>query len=317
MRTGFIGALEIKLASPLPQNSDWGNILDQIATDWLRVTNGNVILNVTHNLQVNESMLMQWLRQDRYQAVVITSEAFYTIAPEVMALSIPFLIRNDAEFDAVLQEVRPSLDAKIEERGYRVMAWAKGGWVKIFSRTPILTPDDLKKSRLAVNPSNAKLIDAFKSMGFQVVGASMNDVTPFLQGNKIDAFYQSPILVQATQIYKYAGNMSSFNLAPFMGGVLINNQGWNSIPEKYRSQLQEIVRRAGIEFEQSFQRRESESIASMRRDGINYVEASPQVEQLWLDTLGPQIDALVERNIFDKGMYQRIQAILQRTRGAR
>ncbi|MDR0998607.1 MAG: hypothetical protein LBL70_06020, partial [Treponema sp.] len=42
------GAVEIRLASPLPHNSDWGLILDRIAAEWYQVTNGEVVLNISH-----------------------------------------------------------------------------------------------------------------------------------------------------------------------------------------------------------------------------------------------------------------------------
>jgi TRAP-type C4-dicarboxylate transport system substrate-binding protein len=315
--TGFTGALEIRLASSLPHNSDWGIILDQVAADWQRITNGEVTLTIFHQRAGTEEQFLQWLKQNRFQAAVFTSEAFYTIAPEIMALSIPFLIRTNEEFDAVLQEVRPLLDTKIEENGFIPLAWAKGGFVKIFSRSPVLTPDDLKRLKLGISPSNTKLADAFKTMGFQIVGASMSDIPAFLASGRIDAIYQSPIYVQTSQFYKVVGNMSSFNLAPFMGGVLMNKQGWESIPARYRDQLREIVRQAGVAFENSFQKREAEAIEIMRRDGVNYVEVNPQAEQVWMSTLQPQIAALAERGIFNKEMYLRIQGILQRRQGAR
>jgi TRAP-type C4-dicarboxylate transport system substrate-binding protein len=308
------GAVEIKLASSLPRNSDWGIILDQIAAQWHQVTNGEVVLNVAHQRPGSEDQYLQWLRQNRFQAAVFTSSALYSIAPEIMALSIPFLIRNNDEFEAVLEEVRPLLDSKIEEKGFKNLAWAKAGWVKIFSRSPVFTPDDLRKLKLATNPGDKKLSDAFKALGFQLVGTSMSDVPAFLLSGRIDAIYQSPIAVQASSIYKEARNMSSINLAPFMGGVLMNRQGWESIPERYRGQLQDIVRRAGKAFEDSFQRREAEAIEIMRKDGVIYNEASPQMEQLWLNDMNSRIPSLVDRNVFNKDMYLRIQDILQRYR---
>jgi TRAP-type C4-dicarboxylate transport system substrate-binding protein len=313
---GPAGAVEIKLASPLPRNSDWGIILDRIAAEWYQVSNGDVILSVTHQRPGSEEQYLQWLRQNRFQAAVFTSSALYSIAPEIMALSIPFLIRNNDEFEAVLGEVRPILDSKIEEKGFKNLAWAKAGWVNIFSRSPVFSPDDLRRLKLATNPGDKRFADAFKALGFQLVGVSLSDVPAFLLSGRIDAIYQSPIAVQASSIYKEARNMSSINLAPFMGGILMNRQGWESIPERYRQRLQEIVRGAGREFEDSFQRREEEAIAAMRSDGIIYNEITPQMEQVWLEDMNSRIPGLVDRNVFNKDMYLRIQEILRRYRSS-
>lgn len=311
------GAVEIKLASSLPSNSDWGVILDRIAADWYRISNGEVILTVQHQRAGSEEEYLRWLRQDRFQAAVFTSSALNNVAPEIMALSIPFLIRNNEEFDAVLAEVRPILDAKIEERGYKNLTWAKAGWVKIFSRSRVSVPDDLRRLKLATSPSDKKFSDAFKAMGFQLVGAPITDIPLFFNSGRIDAIYQSPIMVQATSLHKMANHLLSLNLAPFMGGILMNPQGWERIPERYREPLREIVRRAGMEFEESFYRREAEAVALMRREGIIYNEISSREEQIWLNDIGSRIPGLVDRNIFDKAMYLRIQDILQRYRSSR
>jgi TRAP-type C4-dicarboxylate transport system substrate-binding protein len=311
------GTVEIKLASSLPSNSDWGIILDRIAADWYRVSNGEVILSISHQRAGTEEQYLQWLRQNRFQAAVFTSSALNNVAPEIMALSIPFLIRNNEEFDAVLAEVRPLLDTKIEERGYKNLAWAKAGWVKIFSRSRVSVPNDLRRLKLGTSPSDKKFSDAFKALGFQMVGVSLTDIPLFFNSGRIDAIYQSPIAVQTSSIYKMAGHMLSLNLAPFMGGILMNRQGWESIPERYREALREIVRRAGMEFEDSFYRREAEAVAIMRRDGLVYNEISPQEEQVWLNDISARIPGLVDRNVFDKAMYLKIEDILQRYRGSR
>jgi TRAP-type C4-dicarboxylate transport system substrate-binding protein len=306
--------VEIRLASPLPHNSDWGLILDRIAAEWYQVTNGEVVLNISHQRPGTEDQYLQWLRQNRFQAAVFTSQAFYSIASEIMALSVPFFIRNNDEFDAVLQEVRPLLDAKIEEKGFKALAWVKGGWVMIFSRSPVFTPDDLRRLKVGTNPGDKKLNDAFKALGFQVVGSSLADIPTFLISGRIDAFYQSPIAVQASSLYREARNLSSIRLAPFMGGVLMNRQGWASIPERYREQLHDIVRKAGREFEDSFQRREAEAVEVMRRDGVTYNEVTPQMEQLWLNDISSRIPGLLDRNVFNKEMYLKVQEILERYR---
>jgi TRAP-type C4-dicarboxylate transport system substrate-binding protein len=313
---GGLGAVEIRLASPLPRNSDWGIILDRIAAEWYEVTNGEVVLNISHQRSGSEDQYLQWLRQNRFQAAVFTSQAFYSFGSEIMTLSVPFFIRNNEEFDAVLQEVRPFLDTKIEEAGFKALAWAKGGWVMIFSRSPVLSPNDLRRLKVGTNSGDQKLSNAFKALGFQMIGVSIYDVPVFLRRGQIDAFYQSPIQVQASQAYKEARYLSSLKLAPFMGGVLMNRQGWESIPERYRERLHEIVRRAGLEFEASFQRREAEAIAAMRQDGVIYNELSPQMEQVWLDDISSRIPALLDRNVFNKEMYLRIEEILQRYRSS-
>jgi TRAP-type C4-dicarboxylate transport system substrate-binding protein len=254
------------------------------------------------------------LRQDKIQAAIFTSIALNSVAPEIMALSIPFLIRNDGELDAVLQEVRPLLNSRIEEEGYIPMALVKGGWLKIFSRSPVYTPGDLRRLKVGTSPDEPELMDAFRTMGFQMVRASLTDTAQRLNSGMIDAIYQSPIAVSTFQLYRVAKHMSTVNLAPFMGGVMMSKTGWARIPPQYREPLREIIRQAGAEIENSFQRSEEDAIANMRQNGVSINQANPQQENEWYQEINRYIPELVNRNVFHRGMYERIQGILRNYR---
>jgi TRAP-type C4-dicarboxylate transport system substrate-binding protein len=309
--------ITINLASSLPRNSPWGRTLDRISAEWSRTTNGEVDLHVLHQYPGSEGDYLMKLRQDKIQAAIFTSIALNSVAPEVMALSIPFLIRDNGELDAVLQEVRPILNSRIEEEGYINMVLVKAGWVKIFSRSPVFTPRDLKRLKIGTNPDEQELTDAFRTMGFQMVRVALTDVAQRLNSGMIDALYQSPISVSAFQLYRVAKHMSTINLAPFMGGVLMSKHAWARIPPQYQAPLLEIVRKAGADIENSFQRGEEEAIANMRQNGAIINQASPQQEREWYEEITRHIPDLVNRGVFHRGMYDRIQAILQDYRGRR
>jgi TRAP-type C4-dicarboxylate transport system substrate-binding protein len=309
--------LTINLASSLPRNSPWGRTLDRIAAEWSRTTNGQVNLHILHQYPGSEGDYLMKLRQDKIQAAIFTSIALNSVTPEIMALSIPFLIRNNEELDFVLQEVRPTLNARIEEAGYINMALVKAGWVKIFSRSPVYTPNDLKRLKVGTSPDEPELLDAFRTMGFQMVRVSLTDVTQRLNSGMIDAIYQSPISVSAFQLYRVAKHMSTVNLAPFMGGVLMSKNAWSRIPAQYQGPLLEIVRQAGTEIENSFQRSEEEAIANMRQNGVIINQASPLQEDDWYREINRHLPDLVNRNVFHRGMYERIQVILRNYRERR
>jgi TRAP-type C4-dicarboxylate transport system substrate-binding protein len=304
----------ITLASSLPRNSPWGRTLDRIAAEWSRTSNGEVTLRILHQYPGSDGDYLMKLRQDKIQAGVFTSIALNSVAPEIMALSIPFLIRNNGELDAVLQEVRPLLNSRIEEEGYINMVLVKAGWVRIFSRSPVYTPGDLRRLKVGTSPDEPELLDAFRSMGFQMVRTSLTEVAQRLNSGMIDAIYQSPISVSTFQLYRVAKNMSTVNLAPFMGGLLMSKTAWARIPPQHREPLMEIVRQAGSEIENSFQRSEEEAIANMRQNGVVINQASPQQENEWSQEISRYIPDLVNRNVFHRGMYERIQSILRNYR---
>jgi TRAP-type C4-dicarboxylate transport system substrate-binding protein len=309
--------LTVTLASSLPRNSPWGRTLDRIAYEWGQVTKGEVTLRILHQYPGSEGEYLMKLRQDKIQAAILTSVAFTSVAPEIMALSIPFLIRNNAELDAVLDQVRPELNARIEQEGYITLAWVKAGWIKVFSRSPVFTPADLRKLKLGTSPDEEELMDAFRTMGFQMVRVTYSDIAQRLNSGMIDAVYMNPVAVSAFRLHTIVRNMSTINLAPFMGGILMSRNAWNRIPQAYRAQLMEITTQAGREFETSFQQSEEDAVTQMTREGLKLSQVGPAQEQLWYQEIYQHIPDLVNRNVFHRGMYERIQGILQKYRGER
>jgi TRAP-type C4-dicarboxylate transport system substrate-binding protein len=108
--------------------------------------------------------------------------------------------------------------------------------------------------------------------------------------------------------------MSTINIAPFMGGILMSKKAWAGIPEKYRGPLRDICQKARVEIENSFQQGEKDAIIAMQQNGITVNVPSPAQEQEWYRDMQQYLPDLVNRNIFNKDMYDRIQAILQKYR---
>jgi TRAP-type C4-dicarboxylate transport system substrate-binding protein len=307
----------IKLASFIPENTPWGAALNRMADEWSRATGGEVELIVYHGGTAgNEGEMLQKIKINQIQAAVFTSIGLASVMPEILTISYPLLIRTDDELEEVLKRLRSDLDAKIQQNGFVTLAWARAGWLKIFSKAPVFTPNDLRRQKLGTNPDELQMMQAFKTMRFQMIPVGINDVLVSLNGGMIEAIYQSPVAVAAGQLFGVAKNMSTVNLAPLMGGIVVNRTAWRRIPEKHRPRLQEICKRIEAEIEGSIAALETEAIATMARYGLTINRASAQQEQEWISDL-----ALHERDlvgpVFNEEFYRKIKAILENYRKGR
>jgi len=241
------------------------------------------------------------------------------IMPEVMSISYPFLIKNDAELDVVMGKIKPQLDATIQQNGYVTLAWACAGWIKIFSKTPVFSVDELKKIKLATPPEDQQMIQAFRLMGYQVVPVGLPDCLVSLRSGMIDATYQSPIYAAGNQLFGIAGNMANVNIAPFMGGVFLNNTAWRRIPDKYKPQLLEACKKLEREIESSISGFESEAISTMVKYGLKINNPSAQQHQAWYDDTAKYENNLVGGStpVFNREYYLLIKDILTEYRKGR
>ena len=317
-RRGDRGEIIITLASLVPEATPWGAALNRMAAEWSAATNGEVRLIVHHGGTAgDEAEVMRRLRQNQIQAAVFTSAGLRSVVPEIMTISYPFLIRNDAELDAVLSAVRPDIDAKITQSGFVPLAWSKAGWIRVFSRAPVFVPADLRRQRLGSSPDDQEILQAFRAMGYTIVPVNINEVLVALNSGRMDAVYWSPIAAAGAQIFGIANNMSTVNLGPFMGAILMNQTAWRRIPERHRPRLLEISKQIEAEIDNAVANLEAEAISSMVRHGLRINEPSPEQMQEWFNEASRHESRLVggSNPIFNREFYNRITAILEAHRG--
>ncbi|MDR3019694.1 MAG: TRAP transporter substrate-binding protein DctP [Treponema sp.] len=276
--------ITIRLASLVPENTEWGAAINRMAAEWERITNKEVEVIVFHNaIAGDEPDVLNKMRINQIQAAVLTSMGMNSIIPEIMSLSYPFMIRDDDELDEVMRQMKTRFDENMQKTGYVTLAWARAGWVKFFSRTPVLVPDDLKKLKLATGADDQQMIQAFRIMGYQMIPVNLPELIGQLNSGGVDAVYQSPVYAAGGQVFGILGNMAEMNVAPFMGGIVMTNAAWRRIPEKYRAQLLEACRKIESEIDASIASLEAEAVNTMVKYGLKINTLTPQQVQAWHD----------------------------------
>jgi TRAP-type C4-dicarboxylate transport system substrate-binding protein len=314
-RTG--GKQVLKIASLVPEDSPWGRAINQIAEEWYEATGGEVELHVSHGgVLGSEAAVLQQLRLGQIQGAVLTSFGLNSIAKGVITLSCPFLIRDDRELEAIMSEIKPELETKLNNGGVFTLCWAQVGWIKIFSKEPVFVPEDLKKQKLAGGDTELEMIQTFKAMGYQIVAVPITETLIALTGGMVDAVYQSPLYVGSMQLFGVAKNMASINIAPFMGGIVLGRDAWAAVPRQYKPQLQAIAKRVEQDILRSTQQLESDIIKTMVQHGLKINQLSPRQEQLWYEDTNRAMPGLLGTT-FDRDIYERIVVLLRTYRGQR
>jgi TRAP-type C4-dicarboxylate transport system substrate-binding protein len=309
--------ITIKLASMVPENTPWGARLNQLAKEWDSISGGEVELVVYHNgVAGAEADVVRKLRLNQIQGAVLSSFGLKAISPEMLTLSCPFLIRSEDELNAVLEDLKPELEKKINEKGFFTLAWSKAGWVRIFAKSPVILPADLKKLKTGTNPEEPEMEQAFKTIGYPVVPVNGSEIIMALNSGRIDAVYQSPVVVASRQIFGITKYMTSITVAPVIGGVVLNRRAWRAIPDRYRDRIIVSAKKMERELDGEIQRLEGEAIAAMKRYGLEIEQLSPEQDQAWYDDVERSYPALLGTAL-DRDTFEKISAILKTRRSKR
>jgi TRAP-type C4-dicarboxylate transport system substrate-binding protein len=309
--------ITIKLASMVPENTPWGAKLNQMSKEWEQITGGEVELVVYHNsVAGDEADVVRKLRLNQIQGAVLTSFGLNAISPEILTLSCPFLIRNEGELNVVLENLKPELEKKIDEKGFFTLAWSKAGWVRIFAKTPVILPSDLKKLKTGTNPNEPEMEQALKTIGYPVVPVASSETIVALNSGRIDAVYQSPVIVAGMQLFGITKYMTSINIAPVMGGIVLNRVAWRAVPDRYKARIIESAKKIEREMDGEIQRLEREAVSTMTRYGLITQQLSPEQNQAWYDDVERSYEAMLGTTL-NRDIFGKIDGILKTYRGKR
>jgi TRAP-type C4-dicarboxylate transport system substrate-binding protein len=154
-------------------------------------------------------------------------------------------------------------------------------------------------------------------MGFQIVEMDWSEAGNKLNAGVISAAYQNPAAVAAFGLHTKLKNMMSTNVAPVMGGIVINQVTWKKIGELnpgYQQALLNVTRSIATEFDASLQRTVNEDIQKMVKTGLTVNRPTAAQEQLWYNDIEKTVPSLLGTT-YDRNLYQRITTIVTRIRG--
>src|SRR6056297_3770779 len=171
----------IKLGSAAPDNSIWADSLKKMANEWSEISNGQVEVKIYFAGFKDEADLIRKMKFNQLQAGIVTGFGLQVLYPNVLALSVPFLIQSEDEFEYVLDEIGPVMAEEIEKKGFKLLTWAKAGWVYFYTKKPMISPSDMRQMKIASTGSEGgDLMNALKNLGFHPVKVRSEEVLPAL-----------------------------------------------------------------------------------------------------------------------------------------
>ena len=282
--TVVLGLQEIRLriGTVVPRGSLWHDTLQYIAQDWQRIVGPELRVVIHPDSQLgDESDMVRKARGGIIDAVGLSSVGLSRIDDGVSCLQMPMMLESYEELDFVRDRVAPHLERRIEARGFKVLHWADGGWVYLFTKQGARTPDDLRRMRLFTSAGDPETERLYKEFGFNVVPYSATDLVPMLQAGKIDAFALPPLFAQLQELFKLAPRMTDIRWVPLVGGTVITLKAWERLPEGKRGALLEAARKPGDHLRAEIRRMGEVAVVEMQKRGLAVVAVDAATRRAW------------------------------------
>jgi TRAP-type C4-dicarboxylate transport system substrate-binding protein len=307
-------AITLKLGSLAPQNSPWDDALREMASEWKKASGGTVDVRMYGGgIAGDERDMLRKVKIKQLDMVAMTGIGMSDVYKGILTVQIPMMYNDEDEFWYVLDKMKPYLEKKVEENGFKVLLWTKIGWLNFFSRHPIVTQADLQKQKMFIYSGDADAAKVWRTMGFQPVPLSTNDIMTSLQSGMIDAITVSPLTAAAYQWFGAAPNMSDMKWAPLLGGVVVSLDVWNKIPAATRKKLEDIALKIGREMQSEIDKADAEAVQIMQTYGLRTHHIPPNVVEQWRSLAEKGVQSVIGTTI-EPQSYEQVKALLNEYR---
>ncbi len=306
LAASVFGQVNLKLGVAAPKNSPWGMSLDRLAADWRRISGGKVTLTVYAGTLGDDNSIIQKMRFG-LDAGVFPSTGLSLIYEDILALSIPSLVRDDAELRAVLKELDVPFRTEIGRKGYTILTYSSAGWVWLFSRRPVSKPSDIQNLKVAVPVDDRKMSRMLQAAGAVPVQVDIQNLVGQIATGAVDALLISPAFVQAQWSFfkSYLPYVSDMKVSPFVGAALVNTRSWERVPAELRKPLMEAADRMAGDLAREADRLDDVAIKAMTSDGLTVVPLTAADRAAWYEAFVANRDRFV-RDLFSKDVLDAI-----------
>ncbi|MCP4217647.1 MAG: C4-dicarboxylate ABC transporter substrate-binding protein [bacterium] len=287
-------AVTIKIGTVAPLRSPWVKELKRLNTEWVKITGGKVKIKIfPGGIAGSEDDMVRKMRIGTLGGAVFTNRGITHIYPDSYVLSIPFSLESEEELDFVLGKLSPTFEKGLEDKGFKMITWAKAGWVNFFSKRKVVYPADLKKHKISFATGAPEMEQAWKKSGYHIIPNDLKDMMMALQSGMVDSFYLPPLMAASGQYFALAPHMCSQKIAPVVGGVVLSQKIWRRVPKEYRAKMMTVARKIAYDLYVKTVKLEEDAITEMKNNELVIHEVPEDAVLQWRETSDKGMGALV------------------------
>jgi TRAP-type C4-dicarboxylate transport system substrate-binding protein len=297
----------IKFATVAPEGTTWMIAMREYDEAIRKESDGRLGFKFYPGMvQGDEKTVVRKIEIGQLQAGGFTGVGIGEIAKKVRLFDAPFLIQSSDEAEDLYEKFDKEIREAFESNRYELLRLVEIGFVYMFSKTPIRTPEDLRRQKMWVWEGDPVAETAFDAIGLRPIPLSADNVFTSLQTGLINAFYSTPYACVAMQWYTQAKYVVDYPLTFSTGAVVISKKYFDNLP----ADLKEILTRNG----NIYLKKLSEMIVNdnrnalqvLKKRGLIFTKADPQVTKEYIES-GIRARRMLVGKLYDESFLQRVE----------
>lgn len=300
----------LRIATLAPNGSSWMRVFNAWGNTLKQRTGGHLQLRFyAGGAAGDERDVVRKMREGQLDGGALTTVGLGQMVRPVLVLQAPGACRNYAQVDAVRQQLAADFEREFDAAGYKLLGWGDAGAARIFSNRPVLTPSDMRQTRMwswRDDPTWQSVLQAAKVNG---VALGLPEVYPALRTNRIDAFPGTALAAVAFQWHTRATHVTRDARGVVIGALVLRKDKFEGLPPDLKAALLETGEQAHKALARAIRKDDQTAFDAIVQRGVKVVDSSAQ-GGAWDPVLQAARRSLVG-TLYSAELLQRVERVAQ------
>ena len=275
----------VKLASLAPAGSLWDKELKTMASEVQKRTDGRVAIRIyPGGIAGDDPDMVRKMRLGQLQAASLTVDGLSELDKGFAVFSVPRFFASFDELFRVAHALTPVFADRLDKQGFVLLGWGYGGWVYWFTKTPVHSPQDVKKLKLFAWAGDNRMVEWWKKNGYHPVPLASTDIMTGLQTGMIEALPAPPLAAVALQWYRQAPHMLDLPMGQLVGATVISKKAWEQLTPADQAAVRALAGQMQQRLEAAIPTQDRQAVEEMTRRGLKLTKPKDAAQvKAWED----------------------------------
>jgi len=301
------GAADLKIATVLPENTQWMKDMRAGAAEIRERTDGRVNFKFySGGVQGNPNKVLRKIKIGQLHGGAFTPTDLQQVYPDLNIYGLPFLFESVEEVNYVRERVDPILMEGLEEAGFVSFGFSSGGFAIIMSNVPVRSHADLKGRKIWVPEGDLISYETMKGLQLSPVTLPITDVLTGLQTGLIDIVAMSPAGALVLQWHTKVEYLTKLPILYSMGFMAIDDRAFNRIDEADQAVVRDVMSRIYAEWDAENQQDADNALQALIKSGIEAVEPAPGEQEKLQGLMKRQNRIMAGKGLFSESLLEEV-----------
>lgn len=184
--------------------------------------------------------VLRKMRAGQIDGAPLSLELTSRFVRQALVLQSPRLFTNYKQVDAARAELTPAMTEEAYANGFKIMAWADVGRLRLFSKKPVETLADFRRMRPWLYMQSETLKEFYKAIGATGVPLGIGEVYGGLQTGMIDVVWSSALLAAVLNWHAATSYVSARGIGFIQIAFAFRRPAWDALPANVQEAMVQL-----------------------------------------------------------------------------